>query len=139
MFIINFKKDNSYDNFLHKFLKRIYAKYKWYIDKNEIIIDYTQNIDYDFNEIFLLSEYYIISASIFAFKKNKNIQKINTYEQFKKSKNCTLIVLITDSVNVEVHCKKIVDLIKLLLSLFTIKHGNLKIDKNNRNRNNYEI
>ncbi len=107
-------ENKSNINILKEILKNIdLSSYQFYFTEEELydrnhmdlttfgLQDYKRNI-----EEFLEENYYIIFLVMQVYKKSeeKNRQEINTYLDFQNS-NCSLILLISDSSDIEIYFK----------------------------------
>ena len=104
---IEFKKSNEHDNFLNYLFENIDLNdYEIDITEDEMYYD-NQNIHFDklYNEGKFKSGIYVIFINLKIYPKNNtNYENIKTYEDFINS-SCQLMVLINDSVYVEIYFK----------------------------------
>ena len=130
-------ENKSNINILKEILKNIdLSSYQFYFTEEELydrnhmdlttfgLQDYKRNI-----EEFLEENYYIIFLVMQVYKKSeeKNRQEINTYLDFQNS-NCSLILLISDSSDIEIYFKdnelknQIINNLKRLIKTIPFNH-----------------
>lgn len=112
---ISFKVENAYDHILDKIFHKIKTEnFIWNISEQEAYKDINKSLfeeevleNLDFFNYIKSCEYYIISLNLKAYI--GEIGKIGNYNEFLKS-NCEIIVLICDSIYVEIYCKNITNI-----------------------------
>lgn len=143
---ISFNIPNEYGNVLEKILYKFdVKKYNWYIsdidiyncdDKNDFSSGLISGISFD-NSLNSINNQYIVAITLMAF--NGEFAPIVNYNDFKKS-NCDLVVLISDSVFVEIYCKNKDDIEKLKNNALNFGFTNIEyITKENDKRNVFTV
>jgi hypothetical protein len=135
---VRFEISNEYGKFISDVLQPFnYIQYKWQINNDEIYVIhdgkfthewlFTENLIYEFEFFNLVNDniYYMIFSTLKAFPKEETPIKIDTYEEFVKSK-CELIMMVADSSYVELHCKDISLIDKLYNNAKTKGYENIK-------------
>lgn len=143
---ISFNIPNEYGNVLKKiFFDFDIKKYNWYIsdidiynsdDKNDFSSGLISGISFD-NSLNSVKNQYIVAITLMAF--NGEFAPIVNYNDFKKS-NCDLVVLISDSVFVEIYCKNKDDIEKLKNNALNFGFTNIEyITKENDRRTAFTV
>ncbi|MFZ5987723.1 MAG: DUF2691 family protein [Bacillota bacterium] len=122
---VRFKVPNRYGRLISDILKPVDCRlYYWHINSDEIYISgggefngkslFNENIlqGKDFVDIINSNDYVMIFAEFKAFPDAVSISEISTYQDFINS-TCQLIVLVVDSVYIDIYCKNDVIVEKL--------------------------
>ncbi|MDD2376134.1 MAG: DUF2691 family protein [Clostridia bacterium] len=140
---IRFLIPNEWSKVLNDILEGIdCSKYTWITGNQEVHVEDNKflfeseiiNGDIMYNLI-KEKKYYPVFLDLEAFPKGEEVHKINTYEEFEQSK-CALIIMIADSVYVDIYVKN--EELLIIISNNAIKNnyeGIEYINSNNDNRN----
>lgn len=109
---IRFKVPNEWGTILNDILQGINCEdYIWVVDEDEVFEeegDFLFKTDRlsgkMFNEMISSSKYYVVFVNLKAFPNNKNVSKINDYNDFVKS-NCEIALFVCDNVFVDIYVK----------------------------------
>ncbi|MCR1952866.1 DUF2691 family protein [Clostridium sp. DSM 100503] len=110
---IKFNIPNKKGKYLYEVLNSINVlAYKWFINEDDIYcIENYKNLfqdqylnGYEFKDIIMKNEYYIINTEIRAFSDEVKYENIQTYEDFLQS-NVEILIIIIDSEYGEIYCK----------------------------------
>lgn len=114
---ISFVIPNEYGRWLEEILKPIdIAAFEWQIESGELYTVIDDRLDEELfsNERKVIdgtelknrieaNQYYIISADLQGFPKNK-VNRVDTFEEFMSS-DCHLVLLVVDCIYVTIYCK----------------------------------
>ena len=111
---IKFEIPNKYDSYLSKILKNIklednifrITEDDAFIPGCKFLFDFDTYDGEELKKIISKPSYYVNFSNIQRYKKEEDIEEINYYSDFLKNK-CTFLMLVIDSIFVEVYSKDI--------------------------------
>ena len=109
---VKFKIENEYDNIFYKIFKNIdFHEYDWNIVEDEIYsqtgknyFDKAHYLNDEFQKLIEYGIYYPVFANIQIYRKQDEVEDIETYSDFINSK-CQLVLFITDNEFVDIYSK----------------------------------
>lgn len=135
---LKFKIHNEYGNVLSKILDNMnFSNYKWIIAEEEVLgikgQEFFEKQEYEndeFQEV-IQKEYYPIFLNLQMFYQNKEPVIINNYHQYSKS-SCELVLLIIDSIFVDIYVKNQDILRKIHENVVKYHYTNIEYMKDNK-------
>ncbi|SEW32773.1 DUF2691 family protein [[Clostridium] fimetarium] len=120
---ISFKVNNGLDNYLYPILSNLdFNDLQWFIDEDEVYQYNTETkitgnffVEHILNGASLLTKimnepHYIIFLNLIGFTDGYSPHVINNYNEYLSNINCQIVVLVCDSIFVDIYCKSINDI-----------------------------